>query len=192
MYTIRERTQIVWNWLLSFTKSQWKIVDYPVRVRKNGDTPEPDIAFCAQILNWPGPIGLGPTGKEAYNSLAQDLEEIRKHRERMSRPGSHVPIEFASTDRVSSDEELLNDFIEQILGFTRSDPVFISDESTLDEFGDETRLAELRRRIKDVYGVEVTDIAGGNIADILELIGKRREQPAEHINDKPRPGSPNV
>ncbi len=134
------------------------------------------MAFCAQILNWPGPIGLGPTRKEAYDTLAQDLEGIRKHREQMPRPGSHVPIEFASTDRVNSDEKLLNDFIERVLGFTRSDAVFISDESSLDEFGDEAKVAELLQRIKDVYGVEVTDIASGAIADILERIRKRREQ----------------
>jgi hypothetical protein len=178
MYTPRERMQIVRKWLLSFTKRRWRIEDYPVRVNKNGETPEPGIAFCAQILNWPGPIGLGPTRKEAYDNLAQDLEEIRKHREQMPRPGSHVPIQFASTDRVNSDEELLHDFIERVLGFKRSDPVFISDLSSLDEFGDEAKVAELVQRIRDVYGIEVTDIASGNIADILDRIKEKRGHPS--------------
>jgi hypothetical protein len=179
MYTPRERIQIIGKWLLSFTKSRWGIGDYPVRVRKNGETPEPGMAFCAQILNWPGPIGLGPTRKEAYDNLARDLEEIRKHRESMARPGSHVAIEFAPADRVNSNEGLLHDFIERVLGFRRSDPVFISDLSSLGEFGDAEKVAELVRRIKEVYGVEVADMADGNIADILERIQKKGRQPAE-------------
>ena len=167
------RIQIIGKWLLSFTKSRWEIGDYPVRVGKNGERADPGKEYCAQILNWPGPIGLGPTREEAYANLARDLEEIRKHREGMPRPGSHVPIEFAPAERVNSDEALLCDFIERVLGFRRSDPVFISDLSSLGDFGDEEKVAELVRRIKDVYGVEVGDLADGNIAAILERIRKK-------------------
>jgi hypothetical protein len=175
MYTPRERLLIVRKWLLSFTKRLWRVGDYPLRVAKNGEMPAPGIAFRAQILNWPGPIGLGPTRKEAYDNLAQDLEEIRKHREQMPRPGVRVPVQFASTDRVNADEELLNEFVERVLGFARSDPVFISDLSSLGEFGDEARVAELVRRVRDVFGVEVTETRDGDIADVLEQIRKRRK-----------------
>src|SRR5512146_1885791 len=123
MYTIRERIQIGWKWLLSFRKREWTIADYPVRVRANAPGLEPSIAYFAQVLNWPGPAGLGPTKARAYEQLSANLEEIRKHRKTMPRPGTHVPIQFASTERVGTDPALMDDFIEQVLLFRRDDPV---------------------------------------------------------------------
>ncbi len=178
MYTIRERIQIGWKWLLSFRKRTWTVADYPARVKVNGPAPEPNIAYFAQILNWPGPVGLGPTKAEAYKQLSSHLEEIRQHRQTMPRPGTHVPIQFASTERVQADPALLDDFIERILLFSRNDPVFISDESSLHDFGDTAKVQELATRIKDVYSIDVADIAedSGNIAEILERISRADEQ----------------
>ncbi len=183
MYTIRERIQIAWKWLLSFKKREWAVADYPVRVRANGQVPEPSIAWCAQILNWPGPAGLGPTKVGAYEQLSLNLEEIRKHRETMPRPGTHVPIQFASTERVRADPAVLEDFIERVLLFSRNDPVFISDESSLHDFGDAAKVQELATRIRDVYSIDVSDIAAdsGNIAPILERISRASEQSTEKI-----------
>ena len=178
MYTISERIQIGWKWLLSFRKREWTVADYPVRVRVNGQAPEPRIAYLAQILNWPGPVGLGPTRARAYEQLSNNLEEIRSHRETMPRPGTHVPIQFASTERVQVDPALLEDFIERVLLFSRDDPVFISDESSLHDFGDATKVQELVTRIRDVYSIDVADIAedSGNIAEILERISRAGAQ----------------
>jgi hypothetical protein len=178
MYTIKERIQIWFKWLLSFRKREWTLVDYPVRVRVNGQSPEPSVTYCAQILNWPEPLGLGPTTNEAYIALAANLEEIRKHRETMPRPGMHVPIQFASTERVERNSDLLDDFIRRVLLFKKGDPVFVSDMSSLADFGDDTKVQELVERIKDVYSIDVTDIASGtgNIADILKRIEKIAEQ----------------
>jgi len=178
MHTIRERIQIGWKWLLSFRKREWALAEYPVRVRANGQSPEPSIAYCAQILNWPGPAGLGPTKVEAYEQLSNHWEEIRRHRETMPRPGTHVPIQFASTERVQTDPALLDDFIQRVLLFSRNDPVFISDESSLHDFGDGAQVQELVARTRDVYAIDVSDIAGdsGNIAEILERISRASEQ----------------
>ena len=178
MYTIGQRIQIGWKWLLSFRKRQWSVADYPVRVRANGQAPEPSIAYLAQILNWPGPAGLGPTKAEAYEQLSNNLEEIRNHRETMPRPGTHVPIQFASTERVQADPALLEDFIQRVLLFSRNDPVFISDESSLHDFGDAAKVQELVTRIREVYSIDVAGIAedSGNIAEILERISRAGEQ----------------
>lgn len=172
MYTKTENILIAWKWLLSFGKKDWSIADYPVRVRENGKSPEPGIAFCAQMLNWPGPAGLGPTKDQAVAQLKQHLEEIRKHRDSMPRPGTHVPIQFAPTVRLAKKAELLDDFIQRVLLFTKNDPVFLSDESSLHDFGDAAKVHELATRTKDVYSIDVTDIADGtgNIADILDRI----------------------
>jgi hypothetical protein len=183
MHGIRERIQIGWKWFLSFRKREWTIADYPVRVRVNGPGVEPSIAYFAQILNWPGPAGLGPTQAKAYEQLAGNLEEIRKHRKTMPRPGTHVPIQFASTERVTADPALLDDFIQRVLLFRKDDPVFISDESSLRSFGAVAEVQELVTRISDVYGVDVTDIVerSGNIAEILERIRKSSEDGAGHV-----------
>jgi hypothetical protein len=128
----------------------------------------------AQILNWPGPIGLGRDPKEALASLGESLETIRAARlalqEDMPRPGIRVPLQFAPTGRVARDPSLLNEFIEQVLGFPPGAPVFISDGSSLSDFGDDEHERQLRQRIYDVYGVDVSDLPGGNIGDILGRI----------------------
>lgn len=97
------------------------------------------------------------------------LENIRRHRAQMPRPGTEVPIEFASSTRVDSNPELRDRFIEDLLGF---DPngVFISDETTLDHFGDETHVAELQQKILNIYGVDVSDLKAGFVCEILERI----------------------
>ncbi len=50
------------------------------------------------------------------------------------------------------------------------DWAFISDESSLWDFHGELSNAELQERINDVYGVDVSDIESGNVADILKRI----------------------
>jgi hypothetical protein len=48
-----------------------------------------------------------------------------------------LPIETASTARIEADPALLSEFITKALGFGADDPVFISDESCLCDFGDD-------------------------------------------------------
>jgi hypothetical protein len=127
----------------------------------------------AQILNWPGPAGLGATKEEAVSKLRASLEGIRKHRKSMPRPGRRVPIEFAPTTLVASDIALHDDFIIRILGFAPGSPVFISDQSSLSDFGDEAYVAQLRERISEIYGVDVSDLKGELLCDIFELIQKK-------------------
>ncbi len=191
MYTIKERLQIGLKWMLSYRKSNWTLADYPVRVRSNGSSPQPGIAYCAQILNWLGPAGLGPSKSEAFDDLSKNLEAIRKNRESMPRPGTHVPIQFAPADRVEKTPGLLDNFIERVLLFTKNDPVFISDDSSLSDFGDNAKVQELVQRIKVVYSVDVSDIANesGNIATIIERIEKAG-QPSAGPYGSPWAGTP--
>ena len=89
-----------------------------------------------------------------------------------------MAIQFASTQRVESDPALLEDFIQRVLLFTRDDPVFISDMSSLHDFGDDEKVRELAERIREVYALDVADIVtgSGNIVEILERIGRMRAQ----------------
>jgi hypothetical protein len=88
----------------------------------------------------------------------------------MPRPGTGLPIEFASTARVQADPALLEDFIVHVLGFGPDDPVFVSDESSISDFGDEDRISEIRRRVEERYGVVLTDPEPVLIADVFDRV----------------------
>lgn len=162
--------------LASFFRCEWKLADYPVRVRPNGKDATSDQQWLAQILNWPGPVGMGATKEEAVAKLDETLEGIRAyrrtHQEKMPRPGTKVPIQFAPTTRVSADIALHDDFIIRVLGFAPGSPVFISDQSALGDFGDEAYAAQLQKKIFEIYGVDVSDIKGGVLCDIFDRIHK--------------------
>lgn len=177
MYSAREHALIASKWLASFLRRDWTLSDYPVRVRRNGGEPKPSEAWVAQILNWPGPGGIGASKEEAIERLRENVESIRAQRrstkEGMPRPGREVPIQFASTARVLANPALYDDFITRVLGFQPSE-IFISDDSSLDNFGDEAHVASLRDRILQVYGVDVSDLRDGLLCEILERLRERR------------------
>jgi hypothetical protein len=89
----------------------------------------------------------------------------------MPRPGTKVPIEFAPSSRVDADPELADDFIRRVLGL---DWAFVSDESSLWDFHTGETNDVLMAKIRDRYGVDVSDIGSGNIATILSRIATHR------------------
>lgn len=91
----------------------------------------------------------------------------------MPRPGSAVPVSFASTERVRANTALHDDFIVRVLDFGPGDLVFISDQSSLGDFGDDAYVAALQKKIVDAYGVDVSDLKEGLLCDILERIQRR-------------------
>jgi predicted RNase H-like HicB family nuclease len=161
---LRERALIWSKWLGSAFTDGRRLEDYPTHIRPNGEGSDPEQAYSAQILNWPGPVGLGGTPEDAMASLGrawrESLEGIRTYRlsqqEEMPRPGSKVPLRFAPSVRVALDPELLNEFIEKVLGFPPGAPVFISDGSRLSDFGDDEHERQPLRRIQDLYGLDVS------------------------------------
>jgi len=77
--------------------------------------------------------------------------------------------DFAKSDRVARHSELAKDFFRRVF---EVDWAWISDESSLWDFhGDDTndRFVE---KIRGVYGIDVSDISSGNLADIFERIAK--------------------
>jgi hypothetical protein len=78
-------------------------------------------------------------------------------------------MEFAASHRVDQHFELAKDFFKRVL---EVDGAWISDESSLWDFhGDETNDA-LVGKIHRIYGVDVSDISDGNLADIFDRITK--------------------
>lgn len=175
-YTIAQYFRIMNAWLASFVRSEWKPESYPIEIRTQDGVP-PEAKWCARVLNWPVLTGLGSTKNEAHTALLKSLREIALKRcqegKSMPRPGTGLPLEFASTTRVLSEPALLEDFIIHVLGFTQSDPVFISDESSIGDFGDDDRITEIRRKIEEYYGIVISEPEPVFIADVLDRVREK-------------------
>jgi hypothetical protein len=78
--------------------------------------------------------------------------------------------DFAARKRIEQHPDLEKDFINRILELPRA---FISDESSLWDFHADLTNDNLVRKIHAIYGVDVSGIPKGNIADILDLIARR-------------------
>jgi len=178
MHSISQRLLIATKWLASFLHPQWLPHHYPISVRAQSGA-GPEAAWFARVLNWPGPTGLGATDVEARAALATNLVQIQNARrsngQQMPRPGARVQIEFASTSRVEARPEILDDFIVNVLGFSLSDPVFISDESSIEDFGDSEEISRIRSRIQEHYGIAIDERGPNFIADILEKARAKNE-----------------
>src|SRR5262249_40868869 len=97
-----------------------------------------------------------------------------KQENSLPRPGRYrrTMPEFAPTVRISSHQLLKAEFVKNILRFPFA---FISDESTLMDFDSEKSTPqELAERIRDFYGVDVSDIPGGKVVDIFDRIAAKR------------------
>jgi hypothetical protein len=104
----------------------------------------------------------------SLSALFKDLKLGKMRQgERLPKQGANAPVEFASSQRVDANPGLREDFVRRVL---QMDWAFISDESSLWDFHGELSNAELQERINDVYGVDVSDIESGNVADILKRI----------------------
>ena len=114
--------------------------------------------------------GAGNTRLEALDNLRKHFEQFKATNENLPRPGSKVPIRFAATTRVDRHAKLATDFVIRVLGIEWA---WISDESSLDDFHEEETDDMLIQKIRSIYGVDVSDIAGGNLADILDRIADR-------------------
>jgi len=178
MHSISDQLRIAVKWCLSFTRSDWGFHDYPIRVRRN-PVPDAAIGWSAQILNWFGPIGLGPDPAAALADLEKNFNHIRLARaasgERLPRPGVWEPIQIAPSTRVTRNPELLQDFLRRVLGVGRDDLVFVSDMSSLFHYGGDKEVERYRHLIQYFYGVETSDLTNANLADILEHIEQHQE-----------------
>ena len=158
------------KYITSFLKSDWSIDDYPLRYRKQTKTSPQMPLWVVQIINWWVMTGAGDTREEAYQNLAQRVEERRAAGASLPRPGKRVPIVFASTRRVDKYPEIAERFLREVMGFASGSPVFISDQSGVGDFSVGDRADEYTEKIRQVFGIDVTDIESGNLADIFERI----------------------
>jgi hypothetical protein len=168
------RFQALVKWLLSFTKAEWQVNDYPLRFREQlptAETPAPP-RWSVQVVNWWQMGGLGATREDALANLASNMKS-RRDGKGLPRPGSIVPIEFAPTERIGAHAELFDDFAQRILEW-ESGAYFVSDGSSLFDVADEAGIERLHKKIATVYGVDVSDIVDGTFWKIMDRIAAGR------------------
>jgi len=168
-----------WKRVLSYRKREWSFEDYPIVVRRqifDGVPADADhkSRYWARVLGWLIDE-TAPTESEALEKL-RDRYAMRKQLridegKPIPRPGTEVPITFASQERVNADRDLANDFIHRVL---QLEWAFMSDESSLWDFTAESSIKEFQDRIFLIYGVAVYDVGDGNMATILERIAGAR------------------
>lgn len=163
-----------WKRFTSYFKREWTVEDYPIRFRRQppdrGNFPAPrfrSFPWEASVINWPSMSGDGNTKQEALQALAQRLSAFKKP---LPRPGTGVPIEFSKTDRIDKHSALADDFVKRVLELPWA---WISDDSTLWDFHVHESNSALYAKIRDAYGVDVSDISSGNLADILDRISQQ-------------------
>ena len=167
--------KVVSKWLMSFTKSDWKIEDYPLRYKYQGGGEvggKKVPNWCVQVINWYVLSGLGETKDEALNDLRIAFE-YKKEKGNLPRPGTKVPIEFAPCIRIKEHEEIVRELIQNVLGINY-DQCFVSDESTLGDFQNEEVKLETIEEIKKAFNVDISKLNSSNIADIAEYIYKSK------------------
>jgi hypothetical protein len=174
---VRNRLRAAWKLSLSLLKRDWELPDYPIVIREHEVDPSyagtrlKQHRYTASIVNWWVVSGGGDTEREAVKELERAFAVVKgeraKARQRLPRPGVHVPIGFASQQRVGAHPELADDFVRRVLYL---DWAWISDESSLWDFHHAGTNDALIARIKEVYGVDVSDIESAKLSEILERI----------------------
>ncbi len=157
--------------LLSYMKSDWTLKDYPVRYDQYSDDPDDPQRWCARVINWWGLVGIGATKAEAHEDLCDSFAAAMEEREALPRPGTDVPIEFASDDELRRYWGVTSRIVSEVLGF---DPqgIFISDGTSLWDFADEQGVAEYQKQIEALFGQDITHIESGNLAEIARFISE--------------------
>jgi hypothetical protein len=181
----KDRLLAIWKWSLSFRKRDWELSDYPVAFRHQEVVPTLATSrfkqhrYIAYIVNW-HLTGGGDTPQGALDALRESFETVKRNRsvegKPLKRPGTRVPLEFASQQRIVANHDLSEDFIRRILDL---DWAWISDESSLWEFHSDETNEPLFAKIKQAYGVDVSDIEFARLSEILDRIAATRHKQIE-------------
>jgi hypothetical protein len=174
------QARAVWAFLASMFKREWTIDDYPIRLSFTSTT-EPlrksrlkPLPWTASVINWSGMAGSANSRQEALAELRRNFDRFKATKPNLPRPGSKVPVGFAASVRVDRHSELEKDFVKRVLDL---DWAWISDESTLWDFHEDETNESLTEKIRLTYGVDVSDISTGNLADIFDRISKIKTVP---------------
>ena len=129
--------------------------------------------YESRIINWYWMNGSGYTKEEAYKNLKEKFQKYKLEGNELPRPGSKVPIKFASTERIYNFDTEAAQFFKAVFAMDYYN-IFISDESSMYDFCWDDILIEKQKIIQRLYGIDINDFEGLKIVDILERIkGKK-------------------
>ena len=151
---------VVIKYLLSFLKKNWDINDYPFDIYLNKNAGEDKVKYGARVLKWVGMVGHGESKEAAFESLKNHFI-VYKENNKLPRPGTSVPLRFASTDKIDEYEDIAVDFFRKI--FNRDYyKGFYSDKSTLIEleiFDDSVDSKDIIiDRVNNTYQVDISNV----------------------------------
>jgi hypothetical protein len=164
--------------LLSYTKTDWDFDDYPIRTWKNPNAREAKVEYGAGIINWTTMVGHGTTPRQAVDDLRNRFGLYKDHNRRLPRPGTRVPLKFASTEQIRRYADTAVDFFQRVLDMDYFGG-FYSDGTCLayfepphdDEEAKRVKAAIIRRTLL-VYNVDITDLYDGSLWKILKTINE--------------------
>jgi len=102
----------------------------------------------------------------AREDLARNLERYRIHTP-LPRPGTNVPLAFAPMAKAQPLQTFGAAFVARVFDV---ESIFFSDESSLWDYCPGGSLAGTYDRIRELYGVDVSDIEGANLIKVLERV----------------------
>lgn len=164
------------KFLLSFTKRDWKFQDYPIKKWRNKNAQDAGIAYGAGIQDWFAMIGHGATPDEALQNLKENFESRKGSDSTLPRPGTKVPIRFASTEMIAPYTDVARDFLKRIYNLDY-DQGFYSDGSALVYFEptegspEQCRVSTIER-VLEVYSVDISDLYDEPLWKILKRISE--------------------
>jgi hypothetical protein len=163
------------KYFASFLRTEWGLEDYPLKTIFRGvpatagrRKPWP---WTVQVINWWHMRGDGDTEAIAVEQLRERLAAHRVKYGTLPRPGrgAKIEIEFAPSDEIQGLNDVAIEFFPAILGLEFGD-CLVTDKSSLWDFHDEGTNTRYEQQIRSKYGVDVSDLKSGNLAEILRRI----------------------
>lgn len=160
--------------LKSYSKTDWNFEDYPTQTWKNPNAGEDKVAYGAGIINWPMMVGHGETDEKALTALKDNFKLYKENNNNLPRPGTNVPLKFASTDNIDKYELTAVDYFKNVLNMDFYEG-FYSDGSVLeflsdDDIDSEKMKQEIINRTLILYSVDISDIYDEPLWKIFERI----------------------
>ena len=111
--------------------------------------------------------------QDLHRAFTEAKVELAKQGKRTPRPGVMPPIEFASMEYITKFCDIGDDFVARVLGLEWA---LLTDESSLWDFHSEENNDALVAKIKEVYGVDVSDLKDAELYKIFDRIEQVRKQ----------------
>jgi hypothetical protein len=164
--------------LFSGRISRPKFEDYPIDTWKNPDATDHGFTWGARIFNWSLMLGYGATEEQAIAELKKMFTLYERNNQELPDPGAKVPVQFASATQIGKFEKIAVDFFKMILdmdyrqGFY-SDGTGLANFESLDKAVAKQQRAEVVKRTRSVYGVDITSTYDGPLYLVFEQIKTR-------------------